>query len=69
MKMPIDGYVDYKKREFCKDIECKVQIRLNNQDSGSNEYEKIRQECRDCMAWQFHHWLNERGYVVVKPED
>lgn len=66
--MTIIGYVDYKKREFCRDVDCEVQQRLNSQQESSKEYEMIRGECNDCMAWQFHHWLNERDYVIVKPE-
>ena len=65
----IEGYVDYESRSFCKGVECPVQLRLNAQEKGSPEYEETRLECRECMAWRFHHWLNERDYVIVKPEE
>ena len=40
--MSIKGYVDYKRREFCNDVKCPIQIDLNAQKEGSAEYEKIR---------------------------
>ena len=69
--MPIEGYVDYKRREFCKDVKCPVQMELDTQKEGSDEYEKIRQICKvDCRytSYQFHHWLIDKGYLVVRPE-
>jgi hypothetical protein len=69
--MSIPGYVDYQKREFCKDIECPIQLDLNSLNEGTTEYEKIRQTCKTACrftTWQFHHWLIEKGYLIVKPE-
>ncbi|UCE43956.1 MAG: hypothetical protein JSV57_00165 [Candidatus Bathyarchaeota archaeon] len=69
--MPIQGYVDYRKREFCNDVQCPVQLELNSEKPGSDEYEQIRQTCRDdCRftTWHFHHWLIDKGYLIVKPE-
>ena len=68
--MTIEGYVEYQRREFCKDVKCPVQLELNAQEPGS-EYERIRQTCRtDCRytTWQFHHWLIDKGYLIVRPE-
>ena len=67
--MPLDGYTEYEKRSFCNGVRCPVQLKLNGQETGSTEYEQIRSDCRDCMAWKFHHWLSERGYLIVKPEE
>ncbi|MDP6525509.1 MAG: hypothetical protein QGI24_05270 [Kiritimatiellia bacterium] len=67
----LEGYVDYKRREYCKDIECPVQMDLDAQESGSDEYERIRSICKnDCRhtTYEFHHWLIEKGYEVVRPE-
>lgn len=67
--MAIPGYVDYKPREFCNSVRCPVQLELN---SRPGEYERIRQTCRSgCKytAWQFHHWLVEKGYLIVKPKN
>ncbi|MCW4000809.1 MAG: hypothetical protein NWE93_11270 [Candidatus Bathyarchaeota archaeon] len=64
------GYVEYKRREFCKDIQCPVQLKLNSQTEGSAEYEATRKQCgSNCLytTWQFHHWLIEKGYLIVKP--
>lgn len=70
--MAIKGYVDYQRREFCKDVGCSVQLELNNQVVGSEEYENLRSTCRtDCKytTWEFHHWLIDKGYLIVRPEE
>ncbi len=69
--MTIEGYVEYKRREFCKDVQCPVQVEINNLVEGSTAYEYARQKCgKACLytTWQFHHWLIERGYLIVKPK-
>ncbi len=69
--MSIDGYKDYQRREFCKDIKCPVQLKLDVQDAGSDAYEEIRAICKsDCRytTFQFHHWLIDKGYQIVRPE-
>lgn len=69
--MTMRGYEDYKSREFCRDVCCPVQLELNTLEKGSAEYEKTRQACKaGCKytAWQFHHWLMDEGYLVVRPE-
>ncbi len=68
---PIKGYVDYKRREFCKDVKCPVQLELDTREQGSEEYEKIREICKkDCKytTYQFHHWLMGKDYLIIKPE-
>lgn len=70
--MSIKGYTDYKRREFCNDIRCSVQTDLNAQKEGSSEYEKIRNVCKtDCKytTYQFHHWLIEKEYLIIRPEE
>jgi bacterioferritin (cytochrome b1) len=69
--MSIPGYVDYKRREFCKDVKCPVQLDLETKKEGSKEYEKIRDTCKNACkytTYQFHHWLINKGYLIVKPE-
>ena len=69
--MPIEGYVEYKSREFCNDVKCPVQLEMNSKKQGSKEYEKIRQTCKtNCKhsAREFHYWLIGRGYLIVKPK-
>lgn len=69
--MPIEGYIDYQRREFCKDKKCPVQTELEQQKPQSDAYEKIRNICRDacrCTTYQFHHWLIGKGYLIVRPE-
>jgi hypothetical protein len=67
----IKGFIDYQRREYCKDIRCPVQLDLEAQQEGSEAYEKIRNICKtDCRhtTYEFHHWLIERGYLIVRPE-
>ena len=69
--MPILGYIDYKSREFCNDVKCPVQTELNSKKQGSEGYERLRQTCRtNCRfsTWQFHHWLIDRDYLIIRPE-
>ena len=72
LDLSIEGFTGYKRREFCNDINCATQIELNKLSSQSEEYEKIRITCStNCRytAWQFHHWLIEKGYLIVRPKD
>ncbi len=69
--MPIEGHVEYKKREFCNDVRCPVQLALNAQKEGSEEYEKIRQTCKtNCKhtTWGFHHSGAQLGGLTTKCE-
>ena len=69
--MSIQGYIDYQRREFCKDVKCPVQLDLDNQEQGTERYEAIRAACKtNCKytTYQFHHWLIEKGYLVVRPQ-
>jgi len=70
--MSIEGYVDYQRREYCKDIECPIQVLLEGQEPESPGYEQVRNICKtSCIhtTYEFHHWLLERGYLVVRSED
>jgi hypothetical protein len=70
--MTIRGHVEYKSREFCNAVKCPLQLVLNSQKQGSEEYEKTRKMCRtDCKytTWEFHHWLIDKGYIIVRPEN
>ncbi len=67
--MTLDGYLEYQRREYCKDVSCPVQLELNAQPTGSAEYERIRHICQaDCRhtTFEFHHWLIDHGYRIVK---
>jgi hypothetical protein len=69
--MSIEGYIDYQRREFCKEVQCPLQMELDGQPPGSDGYEKIKHACKtNCRytAYQFHHWLVNKGYLVVRPE-
>ena len=68
---PIKDHRDYKRREFCKDVSCDIQLDLDAQEPSSEGYERIRQICKErCKytTYQFHHWLIEKGFLIIKPE-
>jgi len=68
-KMPIEGFIDYQRREYCKDIQCPVQVLLDQQAAGSETYNQVRSICQSaCIhtTYEFHHWLIQHGYEVVR---
>jgi hypothetical protein len=70
--MPISGYVDYQRREYCKQTGCPIQRQLDKAAAGSTDYEEIRAICQSrCVhtTYEFHHWLIEQGFEVVRRED
>jgi hypothetical protein len=70
--MPIPGFVDYQRREYCKDIGCTVQIELDRCEPGSPDYDGVRARCKDaCIhtTYEFHHWLIEHGYEIARPAE
>ena len=72
INMTLEGFIGYERREFCNDVNCPVQIELNTLATGSEEYEYVRKTCStNCRytTWQFHHWLIEKGYLIVRPQD
>jgi hypothetical protein len=65
-----DGYVEYKRREYCKAIKCPNQLELEKQQEGSPAYEAVRKKCSaGCLhsTHEFHRWLIDNGYLVIKP--
>ena len=69
--MAIEGYCEYKRREYCKDIGCPVQKVLDKQGPNSEDYEDVRTICKTgCIhsTYEFHHWLIENKYLLVRPE-
>lgn len=68
--MTIPGYIDYKRREFCKDVKCPVQVEMDSKEEGSEDYEKLRRKCQTaCLhtTHEFHKWLIQKGYEIVRP--
>jgi len=69
--MSIEGYVEYQRREYCKDIGCPVQDLLDGCERGSDQYDRVRNICKTgCIhtTYEFHHWLIEKGYEIVRHE-
>ena len=70
--MNIEGFIEYKRREFCNDIPCPIQVELNELVPKSEEYEKVRMTCKTACkftTYEFHHWLIEKGYLIVRSKD
>jgi len=68
--MPINGYVDYKRREYCNDVKCPIQMLMNSKGEGTPDYSSLRGICSsDCIhtTYDFHHWLIDKGYIIVRP--
>ncbi|MFP4662694.1 MAG: hypothetical protein ACLFPF_10910 [Halanaerobiales bacterium] len=58
----------YKSREYCRDIECPTQKILEEADRVGNR-DSVRlylKNCKRCKAYQFHQWLQEKGYDITK---
>jgi hypothetical protein len=69
--MPIEGFVEYKRREYCNDVECPIQMIMNQKDQDSAEYNELRDICREhCLhtTYEFHHWLEDKGYLLLRPD-
>jgi len=69
--MSLESFTEYKRREFCNDVKCTVQMALNEQSEKSEKYEKIRRACSTACCYttyQFHHWLMEKGYLILRPK-
>ena len=67
----IEGYTDYKRREYCNEVRCPIQLLLNRQLEKSPGYEEIRALCASgCVhsTHEFHRWLTEKGYLIVRPK-
>jgi hypothetical protein len=65
----IEGYIDYQRREYCKDIHCPIQLLLDETAASSPQYDRIRAICQNsCIhtTYEFHHWLIEKGYLIVR---
>ena len=68
--MTLEGTIEYQRREFCKDLPCPIQVLLDAAPADSKEYEQIRNICKNnCIhtTYEFHHWLNQKGYQIVRP--
>ncbi len=60
---------DYKKREFCNDVKCFVQMELNRHEVGSEKYERVRAVCSSACQFtgkDFEGWLRKNGFGLFK---
>lgn len=65
----IPGYLDYQRREYCRDIQCPRQLELEAAAPDSEPYTRIRSLCQSaCLhtTYEFHHWLIGKGYLIVR---
>jgi hypothetical protein len=68
----IEGYIEYTRREYCKDVRCPIQLLLDKEVEKSPGYEEIRAICAShCLhsTHEFHHWLTGKGYRIVRPKE
>lgn len=68
--MSLEGYVEYQRREYCRDLPCPIQVLLDAETEGSVKYDQIRNICKTaCLhtTYEFHHWLIQKGYLLVRP--
>ena len=66
-----EGYVEYKRREFCKDVKCPVEEELNKQTEGSPAYEADPSKMHGSrlpLILGSSHWLIEKGNLILKQE-
>lgn len=60
----------YKSREFCRDIDCFVQKGLDREEIDEFTKEIGKRHCKEnCKAYEFHQWLKENDYEIVKDLD
>ncbi len=67
--MPIEGFVEYKRREYCNNIQCRIQMMMNKKAQDSEDFNDLREICqKNCLhtTYEFHHWLMEKGYLLVR---
>nr|MDO8113429.1 hypothetical protein [Candidatus Sigynarchaeota archaeon] len=65
------NFIEYQRREYCKDIKCPIQMLLNKEAEKSPKYEEIRTICgASCIhsTHEFHKWLTEKGYLIIHPK-
>ena len=54
----------YKSREYCRNVDCVYQIAYDN---GEIQKEALKEKhCSHCGAYQFHKWLQNNDYKIVK---
>jgi hypothetical protein len=66
----IKGYTEYTRREYCHDVKCPIQSLLDKETEKSPKYEEIRAICAShCLhsTHEFHIWLQEKGYLIIRP--
>jgi hypothetical protein len=69
--MELENFIEYQRREYCRDIACPIQALLEAEAEASDRYETIRGICKSsCLhtTYEFHHWLIQKGYLVFRPQ-
>jgi hypothetical protein len=57
---------EYQSREYCRDINCMFQKAIDNNLDSKGVAKKYCHE--KCKAYEFHQWLKDNGYKIVKPK-
>lgn len=61
--------MEYQRREYCNDVKCPVQMMMNKKKEGSTDYNELREICqKHCLhtTYEFHHWLINKGYLLIR---
>ena len=76
MEMHPDAITPYKKREFCNNIKCPIQLELNkhmeniineNNPDPENHIEKLETLAKfENTAWKFHRAISQQGFAIMK---
>ncbi len=59
---------DYIGRTFCKDINCKVQEKIEEAEDENAKRDTKLNCYNKCGAYHFHHWLKNHSYRIIKEE-
>ncbi|MFW6017069.1 MAG: hypothetical protein ACOCRK_11575 [bacterium] len=59
----------YKSREYCRDRDCYYQKIIDNEENTEQMKEDTKRYCSQyCRAYDFHQWLENNGYKIIKKE-
>lgn len=70
---PQETDIYYKKREFCKAMDCDaLELMEIAKEKNLNVEIVKRLHCKKTCpftAWEFHDWLQENGFIIMKKEN
>jgi hypothetical protein len=70
--MNLEGRIEYQRREYCKALPCPIQVLLDAEVEGTAKYDHVRGICKtSCIhtTHEFHQWLIQKGYLIIRAEN